>query len=113
MLKTPGNPAVALASRWQSEAGSWPTVRRFFKDLELTVLRVQPTWSQGLSCGGVRGSFWLKGMMAGFLRHTLHIRRMRNGSPEDLQSHGHPDDDHSRSADDQIVPFADSAVLQA
>jgi non-heme chloroperoxidase len=112
MLKTAANPRGSSIETFDSiRAGVLADRSQFFKDLSL------PFYGYNRSIAtvseGVRESFWLQGMMAGFPAAYFCIKAFsETDQTEDLKKidvptlilHGD---------DDQIVPIADSALLSA
>jgi non-heme chloroperoxidase len=112
MLKTPANPGgLPIEVFDQIRAGVVADRSQFFKDLSMPFYgynRPDAKISEG-----VRESFWLQGMMAGFPAAYFCIKAFSETDfTEDLKKidvptliiHGD---------DDQIVPIADSALLTA
>ena len=112
MLKTPANPAgTPIEAFDQMRAAVQADRSQFFKDLSLPFYgynRPAATISEG-----VRESFWLQSMMCGFPGAYFCIKAFSETDlTEDLKRidvpalvlHGD---------DDQIVPYADSALLSA
>ena len=112
MLKTPANPAGTPIEAFDQMRAAVQTDRsQFFKDLSLPFYgynRPAATISEG-----VRESFWLQSMMCGFPGAYFCIKAFSETDlTEDLKRidvpalvlHGD---------DDQIVPYADSALLSA
>ena len=88
MLKTPANPGgLPIEVFDEIRAGVLADRSQFFKDLPAAVLRRQPARRQGLA--GLRDSFWLQGMQAGFTRALrLHQGLLRDGlhrGPEEVR----------------------------
>jgi non-heme chloroperoxidase len=111
MLKTPGNPSGLPLSVFDGiRAGVLADRSQFFKELTLPFYgynRPGATISQG-----VRDSFWLQGMMAGFPAAYFCIKAYsETDQTEDLKRMDIPTL-VIHGDDDQIVPFADSALLQ-
>ncbi len=110
MLKTPANPgglsievfdgirANVLADRWQ-----------FWKDLALPFYGYNRPGAK--ISEGVRESFWLQGMMAGFPAAYFCIKAFSEiDLTQDLKKMDVPTP-FLHGDDDQIVPIADSAML--
>jgi non-heme chloroperoxidase len=112
MLKTSGNPSGLPLSVFDDiRARVLADRSQFFKDLTLPFYGYNRPGAK--ISEGVRESFWLQGMMAGFPAAYFCVKAFsETDQTEDLKRmviptlviHGD---------DDQIVPFADSAVLQA
>jgi len=110
MVKTPGNPGgTPIATFDQIRAGVHADRSQFFKDLSVPFYganRLGSKVSQGL-----KDSFWLQGMLAGFpaaydcikaFSETDFTEDLKQMDVPTLILHGD---------DDQIVPIADSALL--
>jgi non-heme chloroperoxidase len=112
MVKTPGNPGGLPLSVFDGiRAGVQADRSQFFKDLTLPFYGYNRPGAK--TSEGVRESFWLQGMMAGFPAAYFCIKAFSETDQTDdlkrmdiptLVIHGD---------DDQIVPFADSGALQA
>ena len=112
MLKTAANPGGLPIEKFdQIRAGVLADRSQFFKDLTLPFYGYNRPGSR--ISEGVRDSFWLQGMMAGFPACYFCIKAFSETDfTEDLKKidvptlilHGD---------DDQIVPIADSALLSA
>ncbi len=112
MLKTPANPGgLPIAVFDQLRAGVQADRSQFWKDLSLPFYGYNRPDAK--VSAGVRESFWLQSMMAGFPASYFCIKAFSETDlTEDLKKidvptlilHG---------ADDQIVPIADSALLSA
>ena len=112
MLKTPANPSgLAIEAFDQIRANVIADRSQFFKDLTMPFYGYNRP-SAKIS-EGVRESFWLQGMMAGFPAAYFCIKAFSETDfTDDLKKidvptlilHGD---------DDQIVPIADSALLSA
>src|SRR2546422_1343046 len=112
MLKTQANPGgLPIEVFDQIRAGVLADRSQFFKDLAMPFYGYNRTGAKASE--GVRESFWLQGMMAGFPACYFCIKAFsETDQTEDLKKidvptliiHGD---------DDQIVPIADSAQLQA
>lgn len=111
MLKTPGNPSGLPLSVFDGiRAGVLADRSQFFKEFTLPFYgynRPGATISQG-----VRDSFWLQGMMAGFPAAYFCVKAYsETDQTEDLKRMDMPTL-VIHGDDDQIVPFAHSALLQ-
>jgi len=112
MLKTPANPGGLPIEKFdQMRAGVITDRSQFFKDLTMPFYGYNRPGAK--ISEGVRDSFWLQGMMAGFPAAYFCIKAFSETDfTEDLKKidvptliiHGD---------DDQIVPFANSALLSA
>jgi non-heme chloroperoxidase len=112
MLKTASNPGgLPMEVFDQLRAGVLSDRSKFWKDLSLPFYGYNRPGAQVSE--GVRESFWLQGMMAGFPASYFCIKAFsETDQTEDLKKidvptlilHGD---------DDQIVPIADSAMLSA
>jgi len=112
MLKTPANPGGLPIEKFdQMRAGVITDRSQFFKDLTMPFYGYNRPGAK--ISEGVRDSFWLQGMMAGFPAAYFCIKAFSETDfTEDLKKidvptliiHG---------GDDQIVPFANSALLSA
>src|SRR5438552_3613516 len=112
MLKTAGNPGGLPIDVFEGiRAGVLADRSQFFKDLTLPFYGYNRPSAKVSE--GVRDSFWLQGMMAGFPAAYFCIKAFsETDQTEDLKKidvptlilHGD---------DDQIVPIADSALLSA
>jgi non-heme chloroperoxidase len=112
MVKTPGNPGGLPLSVFDGiRAGVQTDRSQFFKDLTLPFYGYNRPGAK--TSEGVRESFWLQGMMAGFPAAYFCIKAFSETEQTDdlkrmdiptLVIHGD---------DDQIVPFADAGALQA
>jgi non-heme chloroperoxidase len=112
MLKTPANPAgTPIEAFDQLRANVVADRSQFFKDLSMPFYGYNRSGAKVSE--GVRNSFWLQGMMAGFPACYFCIKAFSETDlTEDLKKidvptlilHGD---------DDQIVPIADSALLSA
>src|ERR1700731_767562 len=112
MLKTPANPGglpITVFDGLRSSVDANPS--EFWKDLSMAFYGYNRPG--GKASEGVRESFWLQGMMAGFPAAYFCIKAFsETDQTEDLKKidvptlilHGD---------DDQIVPIADSAMLSA
>src|SRR6202049_4907692 len=112
MLKTAGNPAgTPIAAFDGIRAGVQADRSQFFKDLSVPFYGANRAGSKVSQ--GLKDSFWLQGMLAGFPAAYACIKAFSETDfTEDLKKidvptlilHGD---------DDQIVPIADSALLSA
>jgi non-heme chloroperoxidase len=112
MLKTPANPGGLPIEKFdQMRVGVIMDRSQFFKDLTMPFYGYNRPGAK--ISEGVRDSFWLQGMMAGFPAAYFCIKAFSETDfTEDLKKidvptliiHGD---------DDQIVPFANSALLSA
>ncbi len=111
MLKTPGNPSGLPRSVFDDIRARVRADRsQFFKDLTLPFYGYNRPGAK--ISEGVRESFWLQGMMAGFPAAYFCIKAFsETDQTEDLKRMDIPTL-VIHGDDDQIVPFADSAVLQ-
>jgi len=110
MLKTPGNPGGQPIEAFdQIRAGVRADRSQFFKDLSMAFYgynRPGATVSEG-----VRDSFWLQGMMAGFPAAYFCIKAFsETDTTEDLKKFDVPTL-IIHGDDDQIVPIGASAML--
>jgi non-heme chloroperoxidase len=112
MLKTPGNPGgLALSVFDGLRAGVQADRSQFFKDLSLPFYGYNRPGAKASE--GVRESFWLQGMMAGFPAAYFCIKAFsETDQTEDLKGMNIPTL-IIQGDDDQIVPFADAGELQA
>jgi non-heme chloroperoxidase len=112
MLKTPANPGgLPIEAFDQNRANVIADRSQFFKDLSIPFYGYNRPGAK--ISEGVRESFWLQGMMAGFPAAYFCIKAFSETDfTDDLKKidvptlilHGD---------DDQIVPIADSALLSA
>jgi non-heme chloroperoxidase len=112
MLKTPANPGGTSIEVFDKlRAGVQTDRSQLWKDLSLPFYgynRPNAKVSEG-----VRESFWLQGMMAGFPAAYFCIKAFsETDQTEDLKKIDVPTL-IMQGDDDQIVPFADSGALQA
>src|SRR5438105_14548640 len=112
MLKTPANPGGLPIDVFDGiRAGVLADRSQFFKDLTMPFYgynRPGATVSEG-----VRNSFWLQGIMAGFPAAYFCIKAFSETDlTEDLKKIDVPTL-IIQGDDDQIVPFADAGQLQA
>jgi non-heme chloroperoxidase len=112
MVKTPDNPGGLPLSVFDSiRAGVLADRSQFFKDLTLPFYGYNRPGAK--TSEGVRESFWLQGMMAGFPAAYFCIKAFsETDQTEDLKRMDIPTL-VMHGDDDQIVPFADSGALQA
>jgi non-heme chloroperoxidase len=112
MLKTPANPGGTPIEAFDKiRAGVQADRSQFWKDLSLPFYgynRPNAKVSEG-----VRESFWMQGMTAGFPAAYFCIKAFsETDQTEDLKKFNVPTL-VMQGDDDQIVPFADSGQLQA
>jgi non-heme chloroperoxidase len=112
MLKTAGNPGgLPMESFDQIRAGVLADRSQFFKDLSLPFYGYNRPGAK--ISEGVRNSFWLQGMLAGFPASYLCIKAFSETDlTPDLKKFDVPTL-ILHGDDDQIVPIADSALLSA
>src|SRR5262249_49796790 len=112
MLKTAANAGgVPMEVFDQHRAGVLADRSQFFKDLSLPFYGYNPPGAKVSE--GVRDSFWLQGMMAGFPAANFCIEAFsETEQPEDLKKFDVPTL-IIQGDDDQIVPFAGSGQLQS
>ena len=112
MLKTPGNPGGLPLSVFDGiRAGVLADRSQFFKDLTLPFYGYNRPGAK--TSEGVRESFWLQGMMAGFPAAYFCIKAFsETDQTEDLKRMNVPAL-VIQGDDDQIVPFANAGALQA
>ena len=112
MVKTPGNPGGLPRSVFDGiRAGVQADRSQFFKDLTLPFYGYNRPGAK--TSEGVRESFWLQGMMAGFPAAYFCIKAFsETDQTEDLKRMNIPTL-VIQGDDDQIVPFADAGALQA
>src|SRR5271168_1375759 len=112
MLKTPGNPGGLPLSVFDGiRAGVLADRSQFFKDLTLPFYGYNRPGAK--TSEGVRESFWLQGMMAGFPAAYFCIKAFsETDQTEDLKRMDIPTL-VIQGDDDQIVPFANAGALQA
>ena len=98
MLKTPANPGGLPLSVFDGiRAGVLADRSKFFKELTLPFYGYNRPGAK--TSEGVRESFWLQGMMAGFPRGSPTFASRRSPKrikPKIKEAHGHPDAGHSR-----------------
>jgi non-heme chloroperoxidase len=112
MVKTAGNPGGLPLSVFDGIRTGVQTDRsQFFKDLTLPFYGYNRPGAK--TSEGVRESFWLQGMMAGFPAAYFCIKAFsETDQTEDLKRMNVPTL-VIQGDDDQIVPFADAGALQA
>jgi non-heme chloroperoxidase len=112
MLKTPANPGgTPIEVFAKIRAGVQSDRSQFWKDLSLPFYGYNRPNAQ--TSEGVRESFWLQGMMAGFPAAYFCIKAFsETDQTEDLKKIDVPTL-IMQGDDDQIVPIADSGALQA
>jgi non-heme chloroperoxidase len=112
MLKTAANPAGLPISVFDGLRASVVADRsQFWKELSMPFYSYNRTGAKVSE--GVRNSFWLQGMMAGFPAAYFCIKAFsETDQTEDLKKFDVPTL-VIQGDDDQIVPFADAGALQA
>jgi non-heme chloroperoxidase len=112
MLKTPANPGgTPIEALDKIRADVQADRSQFWKDLSLPFYGYNRPGAKVSE--GVRESFWLQGMMAGFLAAYFCIKAFsETDQTEDLKKFDVPTL-IMQGDDDQIVPFADSGLLQS
>src|SRR5580698_1378046 len=112
MLKTVKNPGgLPLSVFDEIRAGVAKDRSQFFKDLALPFYGYNKPGAKVSE--GVRESFWMQGMMAGFPASYFCIKAFsETDQTEDLKKFDVPTL-IMQGDDDQIVPFADAGQLQA
>jgi non-heme chloroperoxidase len=112
MLKTPANPGGLPLEVFDGiRAGVVADRSQFFKDLTMPFYGYNRPGAK--ISQGVRDSFWLQGMMAGFPASYFCIKAFSETDlTEDLKKFDVPTL-ILHGDDDQIVPIADSALLSA
>jgi non-heme chloroperoxidase len=112
MLKTPANPGGLPIEVFDGiRAGVVSDRSQFFKDLTMPFYGYNRPGAK--ISQGVRDSFWLQGMMAGFPASYFCIKAFSETDlTEDLKKFDVPTL-ILHGDDDQIVPIADSALLSA
>jgi non-heme chloroperoxidase len=112
MLKTPANPGGTPIEVFDTLRASVQADRsQFWKELSLPFYGYNRAGAKVSE--GVRESFWLQGMMAGFPAAYFCIKAFsETDQTEDLKKIDVPTL-IMQGDDDQIVPFADSGQLQA
>ena len=111
MVRTPGNPGGLPPSVFDGiRAGVQADRSQFFKDLTLPFYGYNRPGAK--TSEGVRESFWLQGMMAGFPAAYFCIKAFsETDQTEDLKRMDIPSL-VIQGDDDQIVPFANAGALQ-
>lgn len=112
MLKTKNNPGGLPISVFdQIRAGVVADRSQFFKDLSMPFYGYNRPGAKVSE--GVRESFWLQGMIAGFPAAYFCIKAFsETDQTEDLKKFDVPTL-IIQADDDQIVPFADAGLLQS
>jgi non-heme chloroperoxidase len=112
MLKTAANPGGLPISVFDGLRASVVADRsQFWKELSMPFYSYNRTGAKVSE--GVRSSFWLQGMMAGFPAAYFCIKAFsETDQTEDLKKFDVPTL-VIQGDDDQIVPFADAGALQA
>jgi len=112
MLKTPANPGgLPIEAFDQIRSGVVADRSQFFKDLTMPFYGYNRPGAK--ISEGVRESFWLQGMMAGFPASYFCIKAFSETDlTEDLKKFDVPTL-IIHGDDDQIVPIADSALLSS
>jgi len=112
MLKTPANPGgLPIEVFDQLRANVVADRSQFWKDLSLPFYGYNRSGAK--TSEGVRESFWLQGMMAGFPAAYFCIKAFSETDQiEDLKKFDVPTL-ILQGDDDQIVPYANAALLQA
>jgi non-heme chloroperoxidase len=112
MVKTPGNPGGVPLSVFDGlRAGVQADRSQFFKELTLPFYGYNRPGAK--TSEGMRESFWLQGMMAGFPAAYLCIKAFsETDQTDDLKRMDIPTL-VIQGDDDQIVPFANAGALQA
>jgi non-heme chloroperoxidase len=112
MVTTPGNPGGVPLSVFDGlRAGVQADRSQFFKELTFPFYGYNRPGAKASE--GVRESFWLQGMMAGFPAAYFCIKAFsETDQTEDLKRMNIPTL-VIQGDDDQIVPFANAAALQA
>jgi len=112
MLKTPANPSGLPIEVFDNiRAGVVADRSQFFKDLTMPFYGYNRPGAK--ISEGVRDSFWRQGMMAGFPAAYFCIKAFsETDQTEDLKKFDVPTL-ILHGDDDQIVPYADAALLQA
>jgi non-heme chloroperoxidase len=111
-VKTPANPdGTPIEVFDKIRAGVEADRSQFWKDLSLPFYGYNRAGAKVSE--GVRESFWLQGMMAGFPAAYFCIKAFsETDQTEDLKKFDVPTL-IMHGDDDQIVPFADSGLLQS
>ena len=112
MLKTPANPGGLPIEVFDGLRASVQADRsQFWKDLSMAFYGYNRPGAKVSE--GVRESFWLQGMMAGFPAAYFCIKAFsETDQTEDLKKFDVPTL-IMQGDDDQIVPFADAGLLQS
>jgi len=112
MLKTPANPSGLPIEVFDNiRAGVVADRSQFFKDLTMPFYGYNRPGAK--ISEGVRDSFWRQGMMAGFPAAYFCVKAFsETDQTEDLKKFDVPTL-ILHGDDDQIVPYADAALLQA
>ena len=112
MLKTAGNPGGLSIEVFDSmRAGIQADRSQFWRDVSLPFYGYNRPGAKVSE--GVRESFWMQGMMAGFPASYLCVKAFSETDlTEDLKKFDVPTL-ILHGDDDQIVPYADSALLSA
>jgi non-heme chloroperoxidase len=112
MLKTPANPGGTPIEEFDKiRAGVQADRSQFWKDLSMPFYGYNRPGAKVSE--GVRESFWLQGMMAGFPASYFCIKAFsETDQTEDLKKFDVPTL-ILQGDDDQIVPYTDAALLQA
>jgi non-heme chloroperoxidase len=112
MVKTPANPGGLPMKVFDDiRAGVLADRSQFFKDLTMPFYGYNRPGAKASE--GVRESFWMQGMMAGFPACYFCIKAFsETDQTDDLQKIGVPTL-LLHGDDDQIVPIANSALLSA
>ncbi|MTD95051.1 alpha/beta fold hydrolase [Hyphomicrobium sp. xq] len=112
MLKTPNNPGgTPIEALDQLRSGVQGDRSQFFKDLSLPFYGYNRKGAKVSE--GVRESFWLQGMLAGFPAAYFCIKAFsETDQTEDLKKFDVPTL-IIQGDDDQIVPYPDAGALQA
>src|SRR5580658_1330558 len=112
MVKKPSNPGGTPIEAFDGiRAGVLADRSRFWKDLSMPFYGYNRPGAK--ISEGVRESFWLQGMMAGFPAAYFCIKAFsETDQTEDLKKFDVPTL-IMQGDDDQIVPFADSGLLQS
>jgi non-heme chloroperoxidase len=112
MLKTPGNPGgLPIDAFDQMRAGVQADRSQFFKDLSMSFYGYNRAGAKVSE--GVRNSFWLQSMMAGFPASYFCIKAFsETDTTEDLKKFDVPTL-ILHGDDDQIVPIGAAAMLSS
>ena len=112
MAKTPGNPGGVPLSVFDGlRAGVQADRSQFFKELTFPFYGYNRPGAKASE--GVRESFWLQGMMAGFPAAYFCIKAFSETDQTEDLKHMNIPTLVIQGDDDQIVPFANAAALQA